>query len=77
MGELDVLNPGDIKFLVQRQTWAKGPSGQAVQAMEVHFSVRGHGDYTLLVPCDEYSYERVMQLAMEKAYPIAELMDHK
>lgn len=71
-----MLQHGDVKVLHQIEKVVAGPSGNGVPGLEIHFSVRGKGDYSVQISKMDYTAQNAMAAIKAYAEQIAELMDH-
>lgn len=65
----------DVHVTAIRRSFGKDHRGETVPAFEIHFSIRGQGDFTASVPIATFSAEKGMVAVKAVAEPIVELLD--
>jgi len=69
------LANNDVHVTAIRRTFVKDQRGETVPGYEIHFSIRGQGDYTAGLPIKEYSAEKAMGAIKAIAEPIVDTFD--
>lgn len=69
------LANNDVHVTAIRRTFVKDARGETVPGYELHFSIRGHGDYTAGLPIKDYSAMRAMEAIKAVAEPIVDTFD--
>ena len=68
------LMPGDIQITARKPTYV-AELGQSVPGYEIHFTIRGSGDYYALVAKEGLTGEFVQKAILAVAQPFLELDD--
>lgn len=69
------LANNDIHVTAIRRSYAKDNRGETVPAYEIHFSIRGQGDYTASLPIKDFNTQRTMEAIAAVATPIIEILE--
>ena len=68
------LMPGDIQLTARKPTMVS-QEGRAVPGYEIHFTIRGQGDYYALVAKEGLTGELAQKAILAVAQPILDLDD--
>jgi hypothetical protein len=69
------LTNQDVKTTAIRRTWVRDSKGENVPGYEIHFTIRGMGDYTASLPIQGFSAVKAMESIAAVASPIVDLLD--
>lgn len=65
----------DINLTRIVRTYGKDDAGQTVPAYEIHFMIRGDGDYIAVVPIQRYTAQNAQTAIYKVAEPIIQTLD--
>jgi hypothetical protein len=69
-----MLKPGDVKITATKRTLMSN-NGNTVPAYEIHFTIRGEGDYAVKVPAEGYTAQAGIDAVTGVASQIIETLD--
>lgn len=69
------LQPGDVKLIPPLEPTYGDVNGQAVPVFKIHFTFRGTGSYSVLVPRDGYTGALGLAAVRQEAEQIALTFD--
>lgn len=69
------LANNDVHVTLIRRTYVRDQTGSNVPGYDLHFTIRGQGDFVASLPIQGYSAEKAMQAIAAIATPIVETLD--
>ena len=69
------LANNDVHVTAIRRTFVKSQTGDTVPGYEIHFTIRGQGDYTAGIPIQGFDALKAMSAIKAVAEPIVDLLD--